>query len=141
MLGIFGRTGVFSANEWPNLPDEPFTAGGFEMYRNFDGKNGSFGDTSVSATTDDDPDSSVYASTDSANPNRMVVIAINKTDHPVAADLQLKNARSFTSVQVYQLTRSSPRPANAGQISLKDPQNFSYTMPAYSVSTINLVAQ
>jgi len=141
VLGIFGRTGVFSANEWPGPSAEPYVAGGFEMYRNFDGKNGSFGDTSISAATDDVPGTSVYASLDSSDPNRMVIVAINKTDHPITADLRLDNSKPFAIGDVYQLTRSSPRPVIAGRISLKDPTNFSYPMPAYSVSTINLVSQ
>ncbi|HEX4054661.1 MAG TPA: glycoside hydrolase family 44 protein [Tepidisphaeraceae bacterium] len=141
VLGIFGRTGVYAANEWPMLPNEPFAAGGFEMFRNFDGKNGSFGDTSVSAATDDAPDTSIYASTDSADPHRMVLIAINKTDHEIAANVHLGNNKSFTTGNVYQLTAASPRPVDAGRISFKDLANFTYTMPAYSVSTINLVSQ
>jgi len=140
VLGIYGRGGVYSANEWPGASIEPYTSGGFEMYRNFDGKNGSFGDTSISAATDDVPDTSVYASLDSSDPNRMVIVAINKTDHPIRANLQLNNGKPFAIGNVYQLTRSSPRPVHAGQISLKDPTNFGYTMPAYSVSTIVLVA-
>jgi len=140
VLGIFGRTGVYSANEWPGPSAEPYVAGGFEMYRNFDGKNGWFGDTSIFAATDDAPDTSVYASLDSSDPKRMVIVAINKTDHPITANLQLDNSKPFAIGNVHQLTRSSRRPVNAGQISLKDPSGFSYTMPAYSVSTINLVA-
>jgi len=141
VLGIFGRIGVYSANEWPGASVEPYTAGGFEMYRNCDGKNGLFGDTSISAITDDVPDTSVYASLDSSDPNRMVIVAINKTDRPITANLQLDNSKPFAIGNVYQLTRSSPRPVNAGQISLKDPSGLSYTMPAYSVSTIDFVTR
>jgi O-glycosyl hydrolase len=70
----------------------------------------------------------------------MVIVAINKTGHPITANLQLDNSKPFAIGNVYQLTHSSPRPVRAGQISLKDPANFGYTMPAYSVSTIDLVA-
>ena len=81
VLGIFGRMGVFSANEWPLVPNEPFIAG-LAMFRNFDGRKGSFGDTSVSATTDNVTDTSIYASIDSTNPDRMIVVAINKSAGP-----------------------------------------------------------
>jgi hypothetical protein len=141
VLGIFGRSGVFSANEWALLPEEAYIAGGFAMYRDFDGKNGSFGDTSISATTDDVPDTSVYASLDSANPNRMVLVAINKTSHPITADIQIRGGKSYIIAQVYHLTGKNPAPVNVGQTRLGVPAHFGYTMPAYSVSTINLLAQ
>jgi hypothetical protein len=140
VLGIFGRTGVFSANEWPGIPTEPYIDGGFAMYRDFDGQDGSFGDTSISATTDDVPDTSIYASLDSANPNRMVLVAINKTDHAITADVQLKDGKPFRTAEVYQLIGNDPSPVRAGQMPVIDPGHFTYTMPAYSVSTINLIA-
>jgi Glycoside hydrolase family 44 len=140
VLGVFGRSGVFSANEWPSAPSEPYISAGFEMYRNFDGKNSTFGDTSISAETDDVPDTSIYASLDAVNPSRMVLVAINKTDHPITANMQLKNARPFGTGDLYVLTSANPRPVGAGKIPLKNPGSFDYTMPAYSVTTINLTS-
>ncbi|MGD0464740.1 MAG: glycoside hydrolase family 44 protein [Tepidisphaeraceae bacterium] len=142
VLGIFGRTGVFSANEWTNAAPEPFIFidVGFAMFRDFDGKDGSFGDTSISAITDNVPDTSIYASLDSANPNRMVLVAINKTGHAITADVRLKGSKPLSSAVVYQLTSNNPSPVSAGSMPVNDPTHFTYTMPAYSVSTINLVA-
>ena len=139
VLGIFGRSGVFSANEWALVPKEPFIAGGFAMYRDFDGKNGAFGDISVSATTNDVPDTSVYASLDSVNPNRMVLIAINKTGRPILAGVKLNGRKSFGVASVYLLSRGNPKPLHAGEIQIKDLGDFTYAMPSYSVSTINLI--
>ena len=79
VLGILGRDGVFAANVWRLASDESFIQGGFRMFRNFDGINRSFGDTSVRATTDNIAGSSVYASLDSADSNVLYVVAINKT--------------------------------------------------------------
>jgi hypothetical protein len=141
VLGIFGRMGVFSANEWALLPKEPFIAAAFAMYRDFDGKNGSFGDMSISAATDDVPETSIYASLDSANPNRMLLVAINKTGHAITADVQLRGGKFYNIAEVYHLTRTNPKPVNVGQTRLGVPAHFGYTMPAYSVSTINLLAQ
>jgi len=140
VLGIFGRTGVFSANEWPTLASEPYIAAGFEMFRNFDGRNSTFGDTSISATTDNVPDTSVYASLDSSNPSRTVLIAINKTDHVMTADFQLNNCRPLSAGEAFQLTAASPHPIDAGPIAITSLGNFQYAMPPYSVSTINLIS-
>jgi hypothetical protein len=138
VLGIFGRSGVFAANEWPGVPKEPYIAGGFAMFRDFDGKDGSFGDTSISATTDDVADTSVYASLDSRNPGRMVLIAINKTDHPVNAELNLKGGKSYVTAYIYQLGSKSPTPVNQGKLEVEDAGRFRYVMPGFSVSTIDL---
>ncbi len=136
VLGIFGRQGVFSANEWPLSSSEPFIAGGFRMYRNFDGNNGAFGDTSIFAQTSDNAASSIYASLDSQNPNRMVLVALNKTDHPVTAAMNLQHATAFGLADIYQLTAASATPVYVDSVLIPDPANFSYVMPAYSVSTL-----
>jgi hypothetical protein len=140
VLGIFGREGVFAANEWPMARQEPFVAGGLRMYRDFDGRGGTFGDTAVSASTDSAADSSVYASLDSANPKRMVLVAINKTDHALTAQFRLDHGRTYTKADIYQLTSASADPQAAGSLALADPARFDYTMPALSVSTISLTA-
>jgi autotransporter-associated beta strand protein len=138
VLGIFGRQGVFSANEWPLSGNEPYIAAGFQMFRNYDGKNGTFGDTSVSAGTSDNAATSVYASTDSQDPNHMVLVAINKTDHAVNALLNMNYTTPFTLAEIYQLTAAGYSPTSAGSMLINDPTNFSYSMPPYSVSTINI---
>src|SRR6185437_10929809 len=91
-LGIFGKYGVFAAMQWPIQTNETFVAGAFKMYRDYDGAKGSFGDTSVKATTSSIEDTSIYASTDSADPKRMVVVVINKTDAAISGHFTVKNA-------------------------------------------------
>ena len=49
------------------------------MYRNFDGAGGTFGNTSTSATTTSMAQSGIFASIDSRNPNRVVLVALNRT--------------------------------------------------------------
>ncbi|HEY7090651.1 MAG TPA: glycoside hydrolase family 44 protein [Tepidisphaeraceae bacterium] len=138
VLGIFGRDGIFAANEWPLSGTEPFIAGGFNMFRNYDGGNSTFGDTSIKASTDDVPDSSVYASLDSAHPGVLTIVAINKTAAPLPAALSLGHIRAQSSASVYQLTSVSATPQSAGTLTITDPANINYTMPAYSVSTIRV---
>ena len=64
VLGVFGREGVFAATLWELSGDERFIYAAFQMFRNYDGAGGAFGDTSISATTSDVPRSSIYASVD-----------------------------------------------------------------------------
>ncbi len=79
VLGIFGREGLYAATLWRLESSNDFIYGGFDAFRNYNGANGSFGDTSIRATNSDPVNTSVYASVDGGNAARMVVVAINKT--------------------------------------------------------------
>jgi hypothetical protein len=139
VLGIFGREGVFAACHWPLAGKEPYIAAAFRMYRDFDGKGGTFGDTAVLASTDDVAASSVYASADSAkNPKFLTVVALNKTDQPLRAVLRLAGARAKGQAEVYQLTADGPEPRPAGKLVVPAEGQVSYTMPPLSVTTIRL---
>ena len=80
VLGIFGREGLFAANLWRLASNNSFIYGAFEIYRNYDGANGSFGDTHIRATSSDVANASIYASVDAGVPGRMVIVCINKAD-------------------------------------------------------------
>jgi hypothetical protein len=138
VLGIFGRYGVFAAALWPDQA-MPFFGGAIAMYRDFDGKGGSFGDTSISAENDDTVSSSVYASLDSRDAGRMVIVAINKTDHPLPAVISLSHFQPVAHAAAYQLTAVSAQPQPAAEVNIQPGgQNMTYTMPPMSVSTICL---
>ena len=138
MLGIFGRDNVFAATQWPLRGGETFVRGAFKMYRAFDGATASFGDTSIRAVTNNKVDSSVYASLDSTNANRLVIVAINKTADPLTATIVLNNAPALPKAHIYTLTDASSSSQSQGTRNLNNPAKFNYVMPAYSVSTIEL---
>jgi fibronectin type 3 domain-containing protein len=77
-LGIFGAQGLFAACLWPLSDTEPYTLAGYRAFRDFDGANSDFGDTSVQATSSNVQNVVVYASTDSTTPGRVVFVAINR---------------------------------------------------------------
>ena len=138
VLGIFGREGVFAATLWPMTNTFDFTKGGFEIYRNFDGANGSFGDTSVKVSNSDTAQTSVYASVDQNNANRMVVVLINRTASARTGGLQIWHSARFNTARIYQLTAANSAPQAAGTIQLNQTNALQYTMPAYSVTTLVL---
>ena len=79
-LGIAGREGIFAACLWPMTDIHgSYIEAAFDMYLDYDGHGSHFGDTSVKATSNDNEATSVYASVDSNDPDRLVIIAINKT--------------------------------------------------------------
>jgi hypothetical protein len=136
VLGIFGRQGIFSANEWPLASKEPFILGAMAMYRNYDGHGSTFGDTSVSAMNSDIQDTSIYASKDSAT-GRMTLVAINKTAQPISARITLNNSgQTFTSFAVYQLTSASSLVSNG---TVANP-TYVNTYPISAVANFSLMA-
>jgi len=135
VLGIFGREGVFAAAIW-TIDNVPFTAAAFTMFRNFDGRNGTFGDRSIFAETDDVTDTSVYASLDSTDANRLTVVAINKSDHPITAAFTFDHTVGLRRADVYLLTADAAVSRPAGHLSLGRPDAVDYLMPPRSVSTL-----
>jgi hypothetical protein len=138
VLGIFGRYGVFAAAHFILNNDESFIHGAFKMYRNYDGNRSSFGDRSVSAETSNVELTSIYASRDSDNPRRMVMVLINKSDQGVNAAVTLKNTPDFKTARLYRLTSASPNPAPAGSKTLNNPSRLTLPLPPFSVTTVNL---
>ncbi len=142
VLGIFGREGVYNASWWPieNESDADYVKAGFEMFTDFDGQGSRFGDLSVEATTDDLAQSSVHASRSTEDPNELIVVAINRTDQPLDAAVQINDAQRYTLAEVFQLTDATAEPLASGQFEIDLLNAFLYEMPAYSVSTIRLTA-
>ncbi|MBC7814430.1 MAG: endoglucanase A [Burkholderiales bacterium] len=138
VLGIFGRDGVFAANLWPLGGSHAYIHGGFEMFRNFDGFNGSFGNTAIQAASTDMVNTSVYASVDAGNPNRVVVVAINKLGVANSAAIRVWHTTRLNKVKVYTLTSASSQPQVGGPITIRQLNAFQYIMPAHSVSTLVL---
>jgi hypothetical protein len=77
VLGIFGKYGVYMSNYWGDL--NPYNQAAFKLYRNYDGKNSTFGGTSVSAETGDVSLASIYAATDPAQPGTLWLVVLNKS--------------------------------------------------------------
>ena len=140
VLGIFGRQGVFAANWWELDSGSSYVNAAFKMYLDYDGAGGTFGDTSVDADTSSITDSAVYASIDSTDPNRMVVVAINRTASAQTTGIAVTNDRIFDHAEIYQLTAASANPMRVSDVEFDLLNAFQYTMPAYSVSTLVLIS-
>ncbi len=136
VLGIFGREGLFAAAFWPLSSDNSFTWGGFEAYRNYDGNGGAFGDTSILAQSSDTAQTSAYASVDQSTPDRLVVVAINRSSSARTAALRVWHTVAFGRAEVYTLTSANSRPQAQATLTLPQTNALQYTMPAYSVSTL-----
>jgi hypothetical protein len=139
VLGIFGRADLFAACQWPLSRREPFVAAAFDMYRNFDGHGGSFGEKSIFAQSDTAEGASVYASLDSAGAGSLTLVMINKRSSETEANISIAGWRGWTNGDAFQLTAKSPAPTAVGTIEPGvDPADFTFTLPPLSVTTLVL---
>lgn len=140
VLGIFGREGVFLATYWGNgagvgeLP--PFIRAAFQLYRNYDGNGGSFGDTAVQATHTNLDLASIYAATDQKKPGILSVLVINKdqrANHKSA--IRIGGATQYASAEVYQLDGRSPSIRAETPVAIQD-NLLRVNLPALSATLL-----
>jgi hypothetical protein len=137
VLGIFGREGVdLAAVELSDDEDDAFTLAGFRAFLDYDGAGASFGDTSVSAVSSNPTGVSVYASTASDDPERLVVVALNKQPDAVTAKLDITGPTQYATCAVYALTASSAAFVPMTTLSALGTNEFRYPMPGLSVSIL-----
>jgi Glycoside hydrolase family 44 len=112
VLGIFGRTGVYAASQWPEGNPgntQKYIFGAFNLLRNYDGAGGKFGDTSVSATSSDWSKISVHASVNSGSGgpdySKVYVLILNRDTVAHTVGLVLNNVQTaiLTSYDYYQV--------------------------------------
>jgi len=105
ILGIFGREQLDYATVWSAM--SPTNPAGFalKMYLNYDGAGGHFGDTSVSATSDNPDALSIFAAKryDSA----LTVMVLNKTSAAIGDSIALANFSPAGSAQVWQYSSAN----------------------------------
>jgi hypothetical protein len=134
VLGILGREGAFAAALWHlGRTDDRYIHAAFAMFRNYDGKDGAFGDTGLAVTGGDPARASLYASVDARN--RVVLVAINKTEAPLSTKIDLKGVPAFKSIGVFRLIAADAKPVASEDVLSKDPAALLLDLPPLSVST------
>lgn len=137
VLGVFGREGLFAAALWEmSQTSSAFIFGGFALYRNYDGKGSTFGDTSVSLDNSAIDKASAYASIVSSSTTNVIVVAINKTTGALKAGITLKHTAALAGADLYVLTSAGPTPQKGAALSAVATNAFSYTMPPRSATTL-----
>ena len=107
ILGIFGREGLDLATRWttPDASTPTFLA--MKMYRNYDGQNSTFGDTSVLAGGPNPDDIAVFAAQRSSD-SALMIMAVNKyLTGTTSLAINLTNFSAGGPVQVWQLNASN----------------------------------
>lgn len=77
-LGVLTKYPNMMASIWDVGAGDQYLTCAFNFYLNYDGAGTHFGDTSVLASSSNVPEATVYAAKDSAHPNHLNVIVLNK---------------------------------------------------------------
>jgi hypothetical protein len=106
VLGIFGREGLDVATRWtvPLNPSPTYLA--MEIYRNYDGKLSTFGDTSVSAEVENPDYLSSFAAVRSSD-GALTVMVINKQQGTTPVTVSLANFGTTGTAQAYQIASAT----------------------------------
>lgn len=140
-LGVFGAHALFAANMWLLSPKEPYSLAGFRAFRNFDGADHHFGDTSIQATSSNVANVAVYVSTDSGRNGRVVMVAINRS--PLDQVASITGQPLSGAAHLFQMTAATAakqttiRPVAAG-VQPVSGSSITLTLPALSVTTVDI---
>lgn len=140
VLGIYGREGVELANRWGVAEDGNSTPAKYhvtflasKIYRNYDGKNSTFGDTSVSATVENPDNLSAFAAV-RASDGALTVMVINKQQGSTPVTVNLSNFSSGATAQPWQINSTGQTTiAQLADVAVKN-QALAITVPAQSIT-------
>jgi hypothetical protein len=132
ILGIFGGYGLDLATLWPTTNPSAQVPGlmAFEMYRNYDGNNSTFGDISLASATANQGALAVYSALRTAD-NNVTVMVINKTYGDLAATLSLQNFTPNGTAKVFLYS-------NANLAAIVSQPNLTVTSPLTGGTTSTL---
>lgn len=138
VLGLFGKYGAYMSNHWGSLNGYILSA--YQIYRNYDGRRSTFGDTSVRAQTSDPANSSAYASLDALG--RVHVILINKDlGASTTFNVAVTHGRPLTAAEAYAVDSSGPQVRPLAPLTGIQDNAFAFTAAPLSVNHLVLSGQ
>lgn len=128
VLGAFGKNDVYSSNYFGRVYG--YLAGAFRIYRNYDGNNGKFGNTSVGSTSSNNSLVTAYGSIQNDSEGNLHIVLINRSTSAqnvnVSASTQQAN---YTQAAVYALLNNSNGAISSqGEINNIAGNSFTYTL-------------
>lgn len=134
-LGCYADQGVYFATLWGG---EPFIVAGINLYTNYDGKGGCFGDTLVPAKTEDVSKSSSYAAVNAKDDSKVTVMVTNKNmTESENAVIDLKNAdKDYKSAAVYAIYGDDEKIKLIDVVKDIKDNSVSVDLPAFSAAMV-----
>ncbi|NMA66170.1 MAG: PKD domain-containing protein, partial [Clostridiaceae bacterium] len=138
VLGIFGEYGVYLATYWGE-PSNNFTASGINLYTNYDGQGGTFGDTSVECEVSDNELGSAYASIIGEDDGKLHIIVLNKNyDESTTFNFKIDSETNYKTGEVWAFDRGSSNITKRMPVAGISENAFTYTLPALTACHIIL---
>lgn len=132
LLGIFGREGLDLATRWATPDSSTPTYKAMKMFRNYDGADSGFGETSVSATGPNPDSVSTFAAL-RASDGALTILVINKQLNASATATVIVTNRLLNGAgQAWQLT-SANAITPLGSFNFSG-STFTSTVPAQSIT-------
>jgi Glycoside hydrolase family 44/Immunoglobulin domain len=139
-LGAFGANGVYLASWWQLKEDVKYIRAAFNLYLNYDGAGGRYGDTALATTSSNVPNCVAYASVDANDDSRLHVILLNRNyDDAANVTLRLGSARHYASARVWGFDASSANLTERAGIPAISGNQLTYRIPA--LTAVHLVIQ
>jgi hypothetical protein len=140
VLGVFGREGLNMATIWDAPTSSQPGAYAFRMFLNYDGNRGRFGDVSVSATSANQDQVSIYAAKRSSD-GALTLMVVNKDPtNDYTSNLSLSGFSPSASAQVYRYGSANLNAIVRQSDQAVSSSGFTATFPAYSATLIVIPA-
>ena len=107
ILGILGREGIDLAARWTTPPSASPVYKAFQMYRNYDGKRSTFGDTRVRLTNSANADNLAAFAAERSSDGALTVMIVAKDLSGAAPVSFPRRIRAGAKAQVWQLTAAN----------------------------------
>ena len=134
LLGVFGAYGLDLATLWaPPAPTDP-GAFAFQIYRNYDGIGGAFGETGVQGVSANQSQLAIYAAMRSDL--NLTAVVINKTAGALTSTLSLANFQPGSAAQVWQYSGANPGAIVAQPSIAAGGSSLTATFPANSITML-----
>jgi gliding motility-associated-like protein len=139
-LGIFGKQELYLATYWGGVTG--FIKSGFDIYRNYDGKGGKFGNTSIKSITNDIINSSIHASIEDTNDKLLHVIAMNKNqDEEITTTFAVTSGKKYKSAKVWAFDNSNSTVRQLKNVKVITNNTFEYKIPPLTVCHLLLTEE
>ncbi len=133
VLGIFGKYGVYFATVWPLTDNSPYFSAAYNIYRNYDGFNSSFGNLSIPAQSSDYSNTSIYAS-ETEGINEIHLVVINKNlRKKITGSFSISSPYEILSGRVWEVDSTSSNIKQIDSVTEISGNSFTYILPAASV--------
>lgn len=127
-LGAFGAYGVFAANVWGGTDPGSFINAGLDLFCNYDGKGGHFGDQSIATKNPAIEKLAFFAAKDSKS-GAITVVVVNRETTPTALSLGVVGR----TADVYRVAGSEAKVKSVGAESVQGGR-INTTLPPLSAT-------